>query len=160
MGKNIPYAQKPPIKQNELFKFESLAKRINKHLQEEGIPLNFKGYKETVSRYFAMQDNHLVEVFGLMAECNLWSQYFSDLEGIVQKKQLDIELSIDVLKATLNKNDEQTTFKMNNLLLQLKDFKAFLSKIYAQQTFFNTAFYHCVKIYSKGVNTLSYKILD
>lgn len=160
IGKNIPYAQRPPIKRNELFKFEPLAKRINKHLQEDGIPLNFKGYKETVSRYFSTQDNQLVEVFELMAECNLWGQYFSDLEGIIQNKQLDIELNLDVLKATLNKDDEQMKFKINELSLKLKDFKAFLSQIYIQKSFFSNAFYHCIKTYTKGINALSYKILD
>lgn len=160
MGKKIPYTQKPPIKRNELFKFELLAKRINKHFKDDNIPLNFTGYKDTVSRYFAMQDNHLAGVFELIAECNLWSQYFSDLEGIIQNKQLDIELNLDVLKATLNKDDEQMKFKINELSLKLKDFKAFLSQIYIQKSFFSNAFYHCIKTYTKGINALSYKILD
>ncbi|MDF2879471.1 MAG: hypothetical protein K0R54_28 [Clostridiaceae bacterium] len=143
-------------------KFQDMAKLINHYLKDENITLTFQGYNDTISSYFKINDNDLYEAFNLAVECNLWNNYFADIEGIIQVYTFDIELSLDKIKAQYDKNTNNDILDNEIKLLtkKLKDFKIFLKQVGAQKNFFDKAHFHCNKLYLKGNNTLAYKKLD
>lgn len=151
--------RKPPVKKSELLKFQPLAKRINHYLKDDNIDLSFLGYTDTLNRYFRLSDNDIIEAFELMTETNLWSQYFSDLEGIIQIKFSEIEIKRDMLKAMQDKKnpDEKLDKKIKELSQKHRYFKIFIKQINTQKKFFDKAFYHCLKVYNSGMNSLNYK---
>jgi MarR-like DNA-binding transcriptional regulator SgrR of sgrS sRNA len=148
-------------KQNSSFTFQELAKRINFYLRQEGIRLTFQGYTDTVSRYSQLQEHDLYEVYQLMTQCNLWSNYLSEIENLIQLKSLEAQVELDRLKAyykkkTKNESLEQAIKKAKT---KAKEFHLFYHQLIAQKTFFENAFWHCLKIYEQGTNTLHYKTL-
>ena len=162
MYKPVHRKQKTTHKKTELFKFEPLAKRINRHLKRDGIVLNFLGYRDTILEYFRIIDNHLGEVFDMTIECNLWFQYFSDLEGLIQYKKLDLDLDLDILKASHDGKtpNNEAEPKIEELRLKILDFTAFLAQIEVQKHFFSRAAYQCAKLYDRGTNTMRYRSVN
>ena len=156
------FKRKPTDDKKNTVKFQDLAKAINHYLNEDKVVLTFQGYRETLLKYFRLADNNLLDSFELMTECNLWSNYVIDVEGIVQAKYLSLILEIDSLKALIDKQrlNEDLEKQIAVLIKKSKDFNLFLKLLNGQKRFFERAFYHCVKVYSRGINTLRYKNLD
>lgn len=142
-------------KNNNHMKFQDMAKKINTYLVIEKISLNFDGYNETVARYFRLDDSDISEAYSLMTECNLWNNYFADIEGIVKYYTLSSQISLDKFNATYNKKLENEVLdrRFDILSKRYKDFKVFSKQIMAQKVFFENAFWHCYKIYAKSVKT-------
>jgi hypothetical protein len=143
-------------------KFQDMAKKINFYLKEENLNLNFKGYTETVLRYFRLQDHDLYEIYQVMTECNLWSNYMADVENFIQVKTLELQVETDRLNACLNKKvpDEQLELEIRKSKWKAKEFSIFHKQVIAQKIFFEKSFWHCYKLYGKGINTLRYKTMD
>ncbi|PLS19719.1 hypothetical protein CVD28_04720 [Bacillus sp. M6-12] len=143
-------------------RFEDMAKKINFYLKEENLNLNFKGYKEVVMRYFRLQDHDLYEIFQVMTECNLWSNYMSDVENFIQAKTLDYQMEADRLNAYFDKKvpNEELELEIKKAKWKAKEFTIFQKQVIAQKVFFEKSFWHCYKLYGKGINTMTYKTMD
>lgn len=142
--------------------FQDMAKRINFYLKEENLNLDFRGYSKTIMRYFRLQDHDLYEAYQLMVECNLWSNYMSDVENFVQLKLLELQAETDRLSADFNKKipDEILEQSIKASKQKTKDFAIFHKQLIAQKALFEKGFWHCYKLYGKDINTLKYKISD
>ncbi len=154
--------KKKSISRNDLFKFEPLAIRVNRYLANDDVSLNFEGYNDTIKKYSSLQDNHISVAFNLITECNLWFQFFSDLEGYIKLKELETKLDIDYLNACLDiKNPDINMVRVIGEKTRIhKDLVAFLDQICVQKNFFSKAFYHCMNLYAKGIKTMKYKNID
>lgn len=139
--------------------FEQVARKSNKYLKRYNISLNFRNYKETIMRYYRLQDNDVYEAFELSKECNLWSNYMSDTSNLVQVIMLDMEISIDYLNSYLIKDVpiKELNDKIEERVNEYKDVKKLYKYLVAQQKFFIGAFFHSHKTYLKGVSALEYK---
>ncbi|WCK57717.1 hypothetical protein PP175_27150 (plasmid) [Aneurinibacillus sp. Ricciae_BoGa-3] len=149
-------------KDNNLVKFPDMAKRINQYLKEEDLRLDFTGYMHTIHRYFSMQEQDLYEVYHLMTECNLWSHYLSEVENFIQQKLLSIQMEVDRLDAYFDKKtpNESLDKAIEATTAKAKDFAVFHKQLMAQRILFEKGYWHCFKVYGKGINTLTYKSLD
>jgi hypothetical protein len=143
-------------------KFQDMAKRINFYLKEESQNLDFKGYNETVIRYFRLQEHDLYEIFQVMTECNLWSNYMLDVENFIQMKKLELDVEKDRLTALLDKKipDENVDNALKVAKYKAKEFAIFYKQVMAQKGFFEKSFWHCYRLYGKAINTMKYKTLD
>lgn len=143
-------------------KFQDMAKRINVYLKEENENLDFKGYSDTVIRFFRLEDHDMYEAYEVMTECNLWSNYLLDVQNFIQLKKMMLELEVDRLNAYVEKkvpnNDLQR--QIQDMKNRTKEFSVFYKQIIAQQKFFERSFWHCYRLYGKAVNTMIYKTID
>lgn len=143
-------------------KFQDMAKRINAYLKEEDENLDFKGYTETVVRFFRIEDYDMYEIYDVMTECNLWSNYLLDVQNYIQLKKLSLDLEVDRLNAFVEKkipnNDLQR--EIQETKNKTKEFLVFYKQLVAQQKFFERSFWHCYRLYGKAVNTMTYKTID
>ena len=156
------YKQKKPLEKKDFVRFQDLAKLINHYLKDEGITLTFKGYNETLRDYFRMDDNNTPVAFELMTHCNLWANYFGDIEGVIQSKALELQLNIDQLKAQEDKKnpEEERLTTITELTKKHKDLVLFLKYLKNQRKFFDKAHLHCYRVYAQIVNTLRFKSLN
>lgn len=140
---------------NDTLKFKDMVNKINKYLAIEKIYINLQGYDDIITKYFRLGDNDINEAYELMTECNVWNNYFSEIEGIIQYYTLASQLSFDIFNATYNKMlcDNELDRKYMLLDKRYKDFKLFSKQVAAQKKFFEKAFWHCYKIYAKSVKT-------
>lgn len=143
-------------------KFQDMAKRINVYLKEEDENLDFKGYSDTVIRFFRLEDHDMYEVYDVMTECNLWSNYLLDVQNFIQLKKLTLDLEVDRLNAFVEKkvpnNDLQR--EIQEARSRAKEFSVFYKQVIAQQKFFERSFWHCYRLYGKAVNAMTYKTID
>lgn len=147
--------------QNSSLRFRDLAKKINFYLKPEGISLTFQGYTDTVSRYAQLQEHDLYEVYQLMTECNLWSNYLSEVENLIQLKLLEAQLELDRLKAYQKKKTKNEALEqaIKKAKTKTKEFQLFYRQLITQKTFFEKAFQHCLTTYEKGIAALHYKTI-
>lgn len=156
------FKSKKQINKNDFIRFQDLAKVISHYLEDDGLSLTFQGYNDTVSHYFKLDDNNLPDAFLLMTQCNLWSNYLADVEGIIQAKTLDLITQIDGMEALEDKKkpDDNLESSIEYLTRVHKQFTLFYKQVANHRNFFERAYLHCFKVYSRGINTLRYKCLD
>lgn len=140
-------------------RFRELAKIINHYLKEEGLSLSFEGYTDTVSKYLRLNDSDLSEAFELVMECNLWSNYFVEVEGIIQLKMLEYITELDRLKSMFYKKIENKELdeQIEKITKRSKQFSLFYKHVGSQKGFFEKAHRHCYQIYNSGVNVLNFR---
>lgn len=143
-------------KKYESFSFEDLAKIIHGYLKEEGLSLNLSGYREVLKRYFHMHDNNLSEIYSLMIDCNLWSNYFAELESFLSLKKEEWMLKIDWLYAHENmaKPSEALENRIQDAKQHVRHYDMFIKHCHAQMNFFKKASEHCYNLYFKGLRGL------
>lgn len=139
--------------------FQQLATIVNTYLKEEGIQLNFSGYSKTLQRYFRVQDYDLVEIYHIMNDCNLWTNYLSEVANLIQYKFLEYKVETDRLCAFVQKKaidyDLEQTIKANKD--KTKAFEIFYQQLIAQKTFFEKAFWHCYQLYQQGIQSIQFR---
>lgn len=142
-------------------RFQTMARRINVYLDKEGSPLSFEGYTETVRNYFRLQDIDLYETFMLITECNLWSNYMSEVENIIQFHKDRVELETNQLEAKISKKSPENELDVLHAQKkkELQDFKLFYKQVQVQKKFFIQAHLHCKRLYAKNFHALLYKDL-
>lgn len=145
------------MKEKEELTFEELAKIVHQYLKEDGWRLNFKGYKETIRRYFDMVDNHLLDVYDLAVECHLWAHYFGELEGFIAWKKEEWLLETERLKAFENIANPDPVLDRYIQMAQerFSHFRLFEKHIKTQRQFFEKAYFHCLEEYMKGNHVIS-----
>lgn len=127
-------------------RFHEMATIINRYLVEDqqGILLNFEGYKDMLSRYLRLQEQDQSEVFAVITEANLWSEYFSQLIGLIYYRWLHAKMEVDYMTAMIDKKNPNE--ERQNLLARLtkkeKDLGLFYQQLLAQQKFCEKAFWH------------------
>lgn len=141
-------------KKFETLSFTDLAKIIHAYLKEEGLSLNFSGYREILKRYFQIEDNNISEIYKLIIDCNLWSNYFAELESFMSFKKEQYILQAELLYAYKNpaKTSKCIEVKIQDNKKRIKHFDMFTKHCRAQKNFFKKASEHCNKLYFKGLN--------
>ena len=90
----------------DLYNFQTTAKIVNKYFKieaENELSLSFKGYGETVNKYFSLQDNNFGDIYSLIGECNFWENYISEISNIVQYKYMQYVDELEVLKSDFDR---------------------------------------------------------
>lgn len=141
----------------EEYAFEDLAKIVNRYLKAEGYTLNFMGYQDTLKQYFSMQDNNPESIRSLMIECNLWSNYFSELEKFLLLKKEEYMLEADRYLAEINKQKPSldTEIRIQNAKKRAKHFDLFAKHCHAKMNFFKYASNQCHVLYAQCLKRLN-----
>lgn len=137
-------------------RFEVVAKAVNSHLKEEGYCLNFKGYRETLLSYQRLSDNHIREVYDLMSDCLLWSNYMHEVRSFISWKKEEALLNADYYTALEDRKNPSAELES---IIQFwkgrsRDYKLFEKHLLAQYKFFIKAYEQCKSAYNKSVKTL------
>ncbi|MBP1308732.1 DNA-binding NtrC family response regulator [Paenibacillus sp. 1182] len=132
--------------------FEHLAKVIHSYLLEQGWELNFRGFREVLRRYFRLQDHDIVEIHELMIECNLWFNYFSEVQSFIDLKKEEWSLEADWLIAQekMAEPSEALEDRIQNAKLRAKQFGIFSNQLESQKKFFSKASGHCQSLYKNA----------
>lgn len=137
--------------------FEDLAREANKFLMQDGIPLNFSGYKDSMIRYFSIIEHDIVDIFENLTNCNLWSNYFSETEAVLNCSLERYSLSVDYYLAIEDKNNPST--ELEDLLQEekrkLQIIKQLKKQVRNQKRFFEKAANHCLFLYKKATKSFS-----
>lgn len=141
----------------ESHSFQQIAKKLNPILKDSGIPLNFRGYSDTIKDYFQMDDGNLVKVFSMMTDCNLWNNYISDITALIKMESMNISVSLDRIKAFECKEEPNMNISENISQCErvIKDFKILIKQLESKSYFFENAYWHCYKIYSKSFSIIN-----
>lgn len=137
-------------------RFEIVAKAVNQHLKEDGIVLNFKGYRETVITYSRMADNHIGELFDLMIECLLWSNYMHEVRSFIEWKKEEAVLKQDYYLAVEERANPSAELEaiIQSWKQKIRDYKLFEKHLISQYKFFIKAHDQCKIAYHKGIKQL------
>lgn len=137
-------------------RFEVIAQAVNEHLKEEGITLNFMGYRETVIAYSRMADNHIRELHNLMNDCLLWSNYLHEVRSFIEWKKEEAQLKTDYFLAIEDRRNPSAELEdiMQSWKGKVRDYKLFEKHLMSQYKFFVHAHQQCKVAYLKGVRQL------
>ena len=85
---------KPPVLpiDGRMNYFDKLVEEIRPLFEGKGITLDFSGYKETVNKYSAVNSTDFEQLWELSRDFNMWGEYFSELQSLVEKLFLDGEV--------------------------------------------------------------------
>ena len=135
--------------------FEDIVMKTLKLFKEEGIPLNFKGYKETLRDYANLSESDLTSIEIIRREVNLWIDYFGDLESLVQSVYLKYMNKKLYLKAfTITPKTEQL---LKELDINLQLIKMLHKHLKIQKSMFNRIYYHCNKMFDEACEFYTYR---
>lgn len=134
------------------FKKICLASQI--HLREDNIRLNFDGYEETIEDYKSLKEQDLSKAWELTKELNAWSEYFSDIANLIQKKYLDSETekleqqslkSIEHSEKVVSAGDRHanTSRDVINARKKRNILKSLYDELVSKTKFLERAYYHC-----------------
>lgn len=137
-------------------RFEVIAQAINFYLRQEDLSLNFDGYRETIRSYQRVADNHLAEVYDLMVECLLWSNYMYEVRSFIEYKKEEALLKQDYYLALEERaNPSQDLEKeIQEWKQRVKNYKLFEKHLIAQYKFFIKAYEQCKTAYRKGAKEI------
>lgn len=152
----MPMPPKNPMRINgkDMSYFEVLTLRVQKYVEAEGIKLNFDGYEETVSRYENMKKTDLSEVWEIGQELNAWSEYLSDVRGIIKLLLKDAEteklsviatasISADTNKVANGNRLANRDLTVINVRKKRNAFESMLSLLDSKIAFLDKAYYYC-----------------
>ncbi|WPS85450.1 hypothetical protein SMD22_02125 (plasmid) [Brevibacillus halotolerans] len=144
-------------KKYEDLSFEALTKIVHGYLHEEGLELNFRGFREVLQRYFRLHDNDIVETHEMMIECNLWYNYFGEVQAILDVKQEEWTLEADWLFAHEKKAEpsEELESRIQRAKLRAKHFGMFSKHVESQKKFFWKASEQCQSLYKRGIKNFA-----
>lgn len=144
-------------KKYEALSFEELAYIIHGYMSEEGWGLKLGGFRDVLQRYFRLQDNDLSNIHEVMIDCNLWYNYFAEIQAIMELKKEEWTLEADWLYAHEKKAEpsEALENRIQHAKLRAKHYGMFAKHIEAQKKFFWKASEHCQMLYKKGVESLA-----
>lgn len=144
-------------KKYEVYSFEDLAHVIHQYLMEDGLALNLSGFRDILQRYFRLQDNHLADVHEVMIDCNLWYNYFSEIEAFIQLKKEEWTLEADWLFAheVFAEPSESLENKIQSAKERALHYGLFQKHVESQRKFFWKASDHCQKLYKRGVQAMA-----
>ena len=144
----------PPLKPVDGKKsyFEKLCEMSQKHLKE--VVLNFDGYEDTVQKYRELKEDDISMAWELTKELNAWSEYFSDISSIIQKKYLDAETdkievqsvkSIEHGEKSVSAGDRfaNTSQEVINARKERNILKSLYDELSLKIKFLERAYYHC-----------------
>jgi len=139
-------------------RFEIVAKAVNQHLKEDGVVLNFKGYRETVIAYSRMADNHVGEVFDLMIDCLLWSNYMHEVRSFIEWKKEEAQLRLDYHLALEDKKNPSAQLEstIQSWKQKIREYKLLEKHLISQYKFFVKAHDQCKSAYHKGIKVLGH----
>ena len=134
--------------------FEKLIEITSPFLKEDGIHLNFTGYKETVEEYISLQENDIDRAWKLTKELNAWSEYFSEIANLIQKMYLDAETDkLEVQSLTSMKYSEKnvsagdrfanTTKEVIDSRKKRNALKTLHEELVSKIEFLKRGYYHC-----------------
>lgn len=138
-------------KKYEYYSFDSLAFIIHGYLQEDGLGLYLKGYKETMRDFFHLQDHDIDKIHELMIDCNLWFNYFCEIEALIQYKKEEWQLRMDWHRAheVQAEPSEELESHIQHAKLRVTHYGMFMKQIHTQQRFFGRASFKCQDAYRK-----------
>lgn len=139
--------------------FYSISKRINKHLKEENISLNFQGYTDTLNDYVSVDTNDLLSLDILIKDLNLWSDYIGEIEGIIRLYMLKYENKSLYIESFLDKKapNPKTEILYEECISKYKDYKLYVKILKGQRKMFIKAYKHCIELYNSAYEQLLYK---
>jgi len=137
-------------------RFEVVAKSVNEYLKEDGVSLNFKGYRETLLSYQRLADHHIGEVYDLMIECVLWSNYMHEIRSFILWKRDEALLKEDYYLALEDRRNPSAELEtqIQKWKGRAKDYKLLEKHLIAQYKFFIKASEQCRSAYNKSVKSL------
>ncbi|MFF2531543.1 hypothetical protein ACFVS2_21785 [Brevibacillus sp. NPDC058079] len=140
-------------KKYEDLSFEALAKVVHGYLLEEGWGLDLRGFREALKRYFRVHDNDIAETHELMIECNLWYNYFGEIQAVLDFKKEEWTLEADWLYAheKIAEPSEQLENRIQHAKLRAKHYGMFSKHVESQKRFFWKASEHCQSLYKRGI---------
>ena len=139
--------------------FKTMAKKVNLLLRDNfSISLNFFGYTDFIRQYIQLQDINLTGTFTLAKEANLWANYMSEVDGLIQHYLLLFELQADILKAEkINKvPNPELDVRITTLINNMNCLKLFRNQLNGQIKFFHKAHLKCLQTHKNGI----YKLLS
>lgn len=128
--------------------FVNVAGEVNPFFNEEGVNLNFNGYIKTLNEYLTCTETNLDTLDQLTTDLNLWSQYFGELEAIVELLKLRYENKQLYLKAF--SKTPQIDKELNLNKYKIDKTKLFLKHVKIQRNLFHRLHYHCSKMYNEA----------
>ena len=139
---------------NEISYFERLILLNKKYLEEDGIYLNFNGYKETIDEYTTLKENEIEKAWRLTKELNAWSEYFSEVANLIQLKYLDAEtdkIEVQSLKSIENSGTSvsagdryaDTTTEVIYSRKKRNALKSLYEELISKIKFLERGYYHC-----------------
>ena len=139
------------MRKKHAYTFEVLARFIHEYLKEEGLSLNFKGFKDTQKAYARLNDNHISEVYDVLNDCHMWSNYLQEVSHFISLKIEDIQLEVDNLSAQHDKKNPRFDLldELDKAKEKLKHFKLFAKELKSQRQFFVKASESCYRLYKK-----------
>lgn len=135
--------------------FINTALSVNNIFIEENITLTFSNYKKTISEYISSDESDILTLENLIVDLNLWFQYFSDLEGLVQTlylKKQNMKSYVDAFPKT-PKNQVKST----EISSQIIKIKMFLKQVKIQKKMFSNMSFCCLNMYNKAYENYSYR---
>ena len=151
----MPRPPKNPLnfKGKEMTYFERLILSCSKYLEEDGIYLNFEGYKETISEYSSLKENEIDKAWRLTKELNAWSEYFSEIANLIQKQYLDSEtekIEIQSSKSIEHSDKVATGDRFANTQAEViysrkkrNALKSLYEELLSKIKFLERGYYHC-----------------
>ena len=137
----------------EIDYFEKLIMLTKEYLKEDGIYLNFKGYREVKEKYSSLEENDVKKAWTLVKELNAWSEYFSEIANLIQKKYLDSEtrkIEVQSLKSMkhsekVNAGDRYSNTDKDVIYSRKKRnaLKSLYDELNSKIKFLERAHYHC-----------------
>lgn len=139
--------------------FYSVSKRINIYLKEDGLSLNYEGYTDTLNDYINVDTSDLLSIDTLIKELNLWSDYISEVQGIIELYMLKCENKSLYLESLLDKRNPNSKIqkKYNDNLQKYKDYKLYVKMLKGQRKMFIKAYKHCIDLSNKACEQLLYR---
>ena len=134
--------------------FEKICELAKEYLEEDTIILNFDGYEQTVEEYKSLSEEDISTAWKLTKELNAWSEYFSDISNLIQKKYLDSEtekMEIQAIKS-IEHNEKSVSAgdrhaNTDPIVIQKRKKRNILKSLYDELTskikFLERAYYHC-----------------
>lgn len=135
--------------------FIDVAQQVNPFFNEEGVDLNFKGYIQTLNEYVRCNESDLETLDALTCDLILWSEYFGELEGVVENLKLKYENKDLYLKAFANIPKIEKELALNKYKIDRT--KLFLKHVKIQKNLFNRLHYHCFKMYNDACEHYLYR---
>lgn len=142
-------------KKYEGMSFEALAKIIHGYMKEDGLGLDFRGFRDVLQRYFRLQEYELADIHELMIDCNLWYNYLSDIQSFVEFKKEEWLLESEWLFAheVMAEPSESLENQIQRAKERSKHYGMFSKQVESQIKFFLKASGHCQSLYKRGVQS-------
>lgn len=132
-----------------ILKFRNIAKTVNLYTRKYGFELNFTGYESFLSSYNSATSNDLEVNYEIIKQSLLWSDYFIEVEKLINMQIDDKTIIYENLLGTGLKHLQE----VKRELFMLKLFKNHLK---IQSKFCVNIYYRYLTLHKRSIDRLVY----